>query len=270
MPPKTHTRLLNLLNEWSPIIGLCWLLAPSIALPAPEIPERIEWNKTPIELVLRVDQERQIRFPAAVRIGVPPQVEASLRTQSVDGTVYLLARQAFDTTRVMVRETGSGRTYLLDIRAVEAGGSSPPVEVFVPGPSNPETSATGAETTAPAPALDYVGLTRFAAQQMYAPQRLLYEPPSVSRVPLSDEAIELLRGAAVEATPLISWRAGALYLTAVKLTNTTGHPVILDPRRLRGRWLTATFQRARLFPAGDEADTSCVYLISTRPFEASR
>ncbi len=269
MSAKTQTRLLKLLNEWIPIIGLCWLLAPSIALPAPETPERIEWNKTPIKLVLRVDQERQIRFPAAVRIGVPPSVEASLRTQSVDGTVYLLARQAFDIIRVMVRETGSGRTYLLDLRAVETGGSSQPVEIFVPGPPNPEESATDAETTVPAPTFGYVGLTRFAAQQMYAPQRLLYEPPGISRVPLADEAIELLRGATVEATPLIGWRAGALYLTAVKLTNTAGQPVVLDPRRLRGRWLTATFQHARLFPAGDEADTSCVYLISTRPFEAS-
>jgi integrating conjugative element protein (TIGR03749 family) len=264
-----QTTLRNLLNRLIPSLGLFFLLAPLIAWPAPETPERIEWNKTPIKLVLSVDQERQLRFPAAVRVGVPPPVEASLRTQSVDGTVYLIARQAIDTTRVMVRETGSGRTYLLDIHAVKEGGSSQPVEIFVPGSSHPEGLATDAETTAPARTFGYVKLTRFAAQQMYAPKRLLYEPSGVSRVPLTDEAIKLVRGATVEATPLISWHAGALYLTAVKLTNITDQPLVLDPRRLRGRWLTATFQHARLFPAADEADTTCVYLISTRPFEAS-
>jgi hypothetical protein len=48
------------------------------------------------------------------------------------------------------------------------------------------------------------------------------------------------------------------------------HPQILDPRDLRGAWLTATFQHHRLLPKGDEADTTAVYLISARPFDVSR
>jgi hypothetical protein len=31
--------------------------------------------------------------------------------------------------------------------------------------------------------------------------------------------------------------------------------------------VAATFQHARLFPKGDEADTTAVYLISAKPFE---
>jgi hypothetical protein len=55
--------------------------------------------------------------------------------------------------------------------------------------------------------------------------------------------------------------------TAVRLRNRTYKPVILDPRTaLRGEWLAATFQYARLLPAGHEADTTAVYLISARPF----
>ena len=87
---------------------------------------------------------------------------------------------------------------------------------------------------------------------------------------LRREAVDLLRGGAIEARPLVGWRAGGLYLTAVKLTNRTEHPRTLDPRDLRGTWLTATFQHHRLLPKGDEADTTAVYLISARPFDVSR
>ena len=74
---------------------------------------------------------------------------------------------------------------------------------------------------------------------------------------------------AVEAVPLVAWRASNLYVTAAKLTNKTDRPQTLDPRTLRGRWLTAAFQHNRLHEAGSEADRTVVYLISDRPFAAS-
>ena len=61
---------------------------------------------------------------------VPQQLEAAVRVQSIAGTVYLLAHSAFDATRVMVRETESGRMYLLDVAASGEGGSGPPLEVY--------------------------------------------------------------------------------------------------------------------------------------------
>jgi hypothetical protein len=67
----------------------------------------------------------------------------------------------------------------------------------------------------------------------------------------------------------MSWRAGGLYLTAVKLRNRSVRPQVLDPRQLRGKWLAATFQHARLLPTGDVADSTAVYLISAQPFAAS-
>ncbi len=81
---------------------------------------------------------------------------------------------------------------------------------------------------------------------------------AVSQVPRS------VRGSNVTA-----WRAGDLYVTAVKLRNLTRQAVTLDPRTLRGMWLTAAFQHNRLLPNGDEADTTALYLISPRPFETS-
>ena len=141
-------------------------------------------------------------------------------------------------------------------------------------PKSPRTRAIQAESKArrhpPIPSYGYVTLTRFAAQQLYAPARLLRDLPGVVRVPVARNEVALVRGASVRAEPLVAWRAGDLYLTAVKLTNRTDRALTLDPRTLRGAWLSASFQHNRLLPKGDESDTTAVYLISARPFEASR
>ncbi|MBA1445834.1 MAG: TIGR03749 family integrating conjugative element protein [Chromatiales bacterium] len=233
--------------------------------------ERIIWNKTPIRLTLQIGKERLVHFPGAVRINVPPEQISDLRTQSVDGTVYWLASSPFETTRVLVQEIDSGRTFLFDLSAKEKGGGTGPVTILNP---EQESTKTLSETGAPrkeSVRLDYVTLTRFAAQQMYAPTRLLRHDPRLHRIPLhTPDEIPLVRGGAVAAKPLVSWLGdGGLYITVTRLQNRSDHPLSLDPRDLRGRWLAATFQHARLLPAGHEADTTSVYLISTRPFEES-
>jgi integrating conjugative element protein (TIGR03749 family) len=201
---------------------------------------------------------------------VKPSSKA-LRVQSIAGTLYLLAHREFDATRVMVREAESGRMYLLDVTAMAEGGSGPPVEVYAAEePADPGDPSGNEGASAPAiPGYGYVTLTRFAAQQLYAPARLLRDLPGVVRVPVKRNKVALIRGAAVTAEPLVAWRAGDRYLTAVKLTNRTDRALTLDPRTLRGDWLSAAFQHNRLLPKGDASDTTALYLISARPFEAS-
>ena len=243
-----------------------------------QAPERVVWQKAPIQLGLTVGKERRVDFPGPVKVGLPPQLESAVRVQSIAGTVYLLAHRAFDPTRVMVQETGSGRMYLLDVAASAAGGSAPPLEVYASEDSGPPGSPgiPGTDDRLPQdlpqpalPSYGYVTLTRFAAQQLYAPARLLQDLPGVVRVPVKGKKVPLVRGGAVTAEPLVAWRAGDLYLTAVKLRNRTDQALTLDPRTLRGDWLTAAFQHNRLLPKGDESDTTALYLISTRPFAAS-
>lgn len=234
---------------------------------APATPERIAWRKTPIDVELAVDAERLVHFPGAVEVGVPPQLQGALRVQSIGGTLYLLANEPFAATRVIVRGMDNGQTYLLDLSAVVDGGERSPIQIYLPDEA-PASSSEPAAASRP-PQYGYVTLTRFAAQQMYAPARLLQELPGVVQVPIKREPVALVRGDAVEAVPLVAWRAGDLYVSALKLTNTTKRPQTLDPRTLRGRWLTAAFQHNRLHEAGSEADHTVVYLISDRPFAAS-
>ncbi len=255
--------------------AITWLCAGSLLLlsclatgiQAQETAARhIPWQKVPIAVQLMVGEEQLVHFAGAVSVGVPKSLDSSLRTQTVNGTVYWRAAAPFATTRVAIRELDSGRMVLIDLEASFAPNDNAPIRITLDTPAIGEDGVT--TPTGPVQ-YDYVQMTRFAAQQLYAPARLVSALSGVVRVPLQQDAVSLVRGGAVEARPLIAWRAGSHYVTAVKLTNRSTEPQVLDPRALRGQWLSATFQHARLLPAGDEADTTVVYLVSAQPFAAS-
>lgn len=247
--------------------------ASSVADTAAPTPERIAWHKIPIGIALPVGDERLLHFPEPVKVGLPPQLQGRVRVQSIDGTLYARANAPFEPTRVMVQGVDTGQFYVLDLSAMTDGASNTAIAVYRPEDihADKDDQADQSPTTASDIAsrsitYGYATLTRFAAQQLYAPSRLLTPLPGVVRTPVPREAVPIVRGGAVKAEPLVAWRGGPYFITAVQLTNQSAAPVILDPRTLRGRWLTATFQHNRLHGAGSEADRTVVYLISDRPF----
>ena len=257
--------------RWIALLGFCIpLLSFAQVDAASNAPERVVWNKTPIAIPLVVGEERLVHFPDSVSIGIPESLTSLLRSQSINGTLYLLAREPFDTTRIMVRSEAEGPMVVLDVSAELAEADSytlPDVQILLD--SEPDTDAAESHSNNPSLSWGYAALTRYAAQQLYAPTRLVPRQPGVVAIPVSAEPVELVHGARIKAVPVAAWKAGLRYVTAVKLTNRTQRPVVLDPRELRGAWLAATFQHNRLLPAGDEADTTAVYLISDRPFDVA-
>lgn len=244
----------------------------------PRGPERVVWRKTPIAIPLSVGEERLIHFPESVSIGLPQSLTTRLRSQSINGTLYLLARQSFESTRVMVRSENGGPLFVLDLSAELSSEERPPLpdvqivleasKVAVGGDGS-DTDSAETTTGKRFSQWGYVALTRYAAQQLYAPERLVPNTPGVIAIPVQVAPVGLLRGGGVEAVPVAAWKAGLHYVTAVRLTNHTAKAVILDPRELRGAWLAATFQHNRLLPSGADEDTTAVYLISDRPFDVA-
>jgi len=230
--------------------------------------ERLFWDKVPLRITLPVGKERLVTFHADVRVGMPGSIRSKLRTQSNQGTVYWKASAAFDTQRIEVREIQSHRIYLIDLRASTKANSVTPIEVIfkeIREDVEDKKSADSRLKTSKKPG--YIALTRFAAQQLYAPARLLKASTSIHRISVAKQTMtHLIHGEQIEATPVASWQSGSLYVTAVELKNTSDHFINLDPRHLRGDWRTATFQHIRLHPSGSESDTTAVYLISDRPF----
>lgn len=244
---------------------LLLFLAQSVSAES-TLAQRIQWQKTPIAITLKVGDERLVHFRQPVTVGLPAILESALRTQTVNGTVYLMAKVPFATTRIIVREIDTGQTYLFDLSATTRNGHSQPIVVYLEESGAAENRLAEIDSSA---RHGYVSLTRYASQQLYAPARLLSSVPGIVRVPIRRDGVALMPGNSVEAKPLVAWRAGHLFVTAVKLTNRLRKAQTLDPRSLRGSWLSAAFQHARLLPAGDEADTTAVYLVSAQPFEAS-
>lgn len=265
--------------------------AQPVAAALPMFPQAptVYWDQRPIPITLQVGVERQIHFPAGVRLGIPAQVNHALRTQSVAGTVHWLASEPFKPVRVQVREIDSGRTYLLDVGAAAEGGDvgamtiapRPPAQPLIPQSANALGSNSVAQEYAPVGTLDdlarpkaydYPTLTRFAFAQLHAPERLLPELTlaGVERTPVPMQPIPYLyQGGALVGAPLGGWSDGQTYITALQLTNTTTQTVLVDPRAIRGRWLARGLIQAELQPKGDawQRDRTIIVLLSPVPFQ---
>jgi integrating conjugative element protein (TIGR03749 family) len=102
-------------------------------------------------------------------------------------------------------------------------------------------------------------LTRYAAQNLYAPLRTVEPVAGIGRVNLRRGlALDtLLPTLPVRARALAAWRLEDQWVTAVRLTNTSARWLDLDPRALQGNFVAATFQHPNLGPAGTRPTPRC-------------
>lgn len=235
--------------------------------------ERVEFRLAPVRVELPVGVERMVSMPGPFALHAPEGFDGLVQSQIIERTAYLKALAPFGSVRVVAEDLATGRQVPIDLVSMSNGKVSPrPVEVFVPGharaaAAEPAVTESGHE----APALDMVALTRFAAQSLYAPRRLIPATPGVRPVPVDPAPVEgLYRGWGIETALIGAWRSGGLYVTAVRFTNTGKQPVDLDLQELRGRWLAATAQHTRLLASDPAWRTTTVYLVCDRPFEACR
>ena len=241
--------------------------------------EIMRWERLPLAVPLVVGQERVVFIERNVRIGVPVGVGEQLRVQSAGGAIYLRANAPIPPTRLQLQDVESGALILLDIAAEQAKAGQPALEPvrIVEGDmpttryGEPATPAATVDDAAQRPSAAAhratpvaVGLTRYAAQNVYAPLRTVEPVPGIGRVNIrrGQELSTLLPTVPVLAQALAAWRLEDQWVTAVKLINTSARWIDLDPRALQGDFLAATFQHPNLAPAGLAADTTVVYLVT--------
>ena len=119
------------------------VLADNKTFDADEVIERVLWKKTPITVTLIVGQERMVHFPDSVSVGIPQSLTPILQSQSINGTLYLTAEQAFESTRVVVRSEQAESIYVLDILARESSSQNthlPALQVLTEHPSKGEST----------------------------------------------------------------------------------------------------------------------------------
>ncbi|WAG81612.1 TIGR03749 family integrating conjugative element protein [Metapseudomonas furukawaii] len=255
------------MNRLLPLALAAFALAP---FSAPQATEILRWERLPLALPLLVDQERVVFVERNVRVGLPASLGNRLRVQSAAGAIYLLASEPIEPTRLQLQDADTGTVMLLDIAAEPAQDGQPPLEPvrIIEAASTATASAADDGSAAAAQPVratpQPVILTRFAAQNLYAPLRTVEPVPGVVRVTLRrDQPLDtLLPTLPVQAHALAAWRLDNLWVSAVHLRNSAAHWLDLDPRALQGHFLAATFQHPTLGPRGTPEDTTVVYLVT--------
>lgn len=232
---------------------------------------RVTFNRRPIPVSLQVGREKLISFPGPVVLHVPAGAESMIRLQTIGRTVYATALAPFGSVRIIAEDLErDGRQFPVDLIARQ-GTVSASDEIEIHAPTVNATPPVQASTRAEAEPTDIVALTRYASQMLYAPSRLMPASSAIRQVPVKVAPVPgLYRGSEVITSPIAAWRSGTLYVTAVRVTNATASAMELDLDQLRGQWLAATAQHNRLGPRGSEADTTALYLVCDKPFEACR
>lgn len=240
--------------------------------------ETVEWERTPIPVVLAVGVEREIRFEGPATVGAPADLveTGALRAEFAGDTAYWLATEPFATRRVKVRLDRTGEFVLFDVRAVPgAGGTAEPLTVTV---ARPEQGVPEAGADDPRGAL--VELVRLAARADLAPPRLAPVPADVVRVETAaTDATALYRhpdGRRLRLAVRGQLSRGGLFLTTLKAENLSTATVELDLRHLRagprlgtaGGLVAVAWTRSALAPAGEPGFTARLYLVSRVPFDA--
>ena len=243
------------------------------------------WERIPLALPLIVGQERIVFVDQNIRVGLPRHLVDRLRVQSTGGTLYLLAKEPIEPTRLQLQNMSTGEVMLVDIIATPSKANQPtlePIKIVAgdnlavrygqPSPKAEDSKTANRSTeqnsdvtpTAPRETPLPVVMTRYAAQMLYAPLRTVEPVLGIAQVNIKRnlDLTTLLPTRPVEAGILGAWRLEDLWVTAVKLRNTGSKTVTLDPRELMGDFVTATFQHPYIGAKGDASDTTTVYLVT--------
>ncbi|REF26447.1 integrating conjugative element protein (TIGR03749 family) [Xenorhabdus cabanillasii] len=225
--------------------------------------ELLTWERIPLPVTLQVGQERIIFADRNVRVGLTPSLSDKLRVQSAGGAIYLKARQAFPPTRLQLQDSENGEIILLDIRTAKTAPDEPVRLIYADEKStvSAEKSPLQSQDTLSAPVP--VVLTRYAAQQLYAPLRTLEPVTGIHPVNLHLPSIitTLYLSAPIAISPLAGWAVKNYSVVALKLRNIDKRTLTLDPRALQGQFVAATFQHRWLGAAGTPEETTVLYLV---------
>ena len=202
--------------------------------------ETVVWRKTPIALELVVGVEQLLILPSNAEVGLPPALTNPnvFRTLVTGGAAYWTALEPFDTQRVQLR-LESGEFLLFDVSARTL--KQPPATVdtlqVVLAGSETYLDGVGSSTSGSLPGeANLFELLRYAAQSIYAPQRLIASLPGVKKVPVGLAGnLAWLYDAGrhpLVIQPYQAWSAGDFFVTAFVVTNKGATPLELDNRRI--------------------------------------
>ena len=189
--------------------------------------EKLLWNSVPLAITVPIESETVLRLPTACEVGVSSGLAGELSVESVNNVVLLTPSIAFSKKRIALRALSGNQVYLIDITATKSA-TRESFELIDPALTPPVAEATESEAdSAPDSAEESgdvrIALTRFAAREFYAPNRLRGGLSAV-RTRVDETPVELYRGGSVRAIPRAGWAYHQHYVTAVELVNRNPPP----------------------------------------------
>ena len=227
-------------------------------------------NNNPIKIILTIDRESFFEFDFNIeKIAKSNSILDKLNAQFVDNRLWLNPGSDFEIGKLLVKDD---KQQIKVILLLSASSSITPQSYKISSQHKPLKIAKQTKQKT----LSYVDLSRFLAQKLYAPQRLIKDI-GLHRVFINKNSISLFScgyslacNGAILATPIMQYTNGRHYVIAIKLVNQTQRVIYLDPRDIIGNYLSATFQFNTLMPAGTSADTTVVYLINDNNYQVNQ
>ena len=257
------------------LTGVALLLLCNSSVNAESGARRVNWTGEPIKIELGVNQERRITFPSDIFVEYDKATDPALqriRIQIVKNTAYLKATSSVPSSRLIIGEISTQKRYLLDVKAVRTSKHYQRVVVedsthaYAANPAT-STHSGGRMLRQGDRSAGYVGLIRFAAKELYAPDRLRGTDKAITRTAVTRKRVHhLIRNHVADTRPVGGWKSNGLYVTALRVKNTTSQPLFLDPRNVRGAWKAISFQNNRLEAKGKNGDNTALYVVSDLPF----
>ena len=229
------------------------------------------WNNKPMIINIKVNEEIRVIFPTTVNIQVPLATTQKLQALAPNREIiYWKATAPFEKSRIIVTTDDGQDVYVIDLMASENGLTNDiiiedPRRVLLNNSNKPKDEMP--ELNDPAELV----LTRYVAQSLYAPDRLLPRDENVGllETPELPEDFPLLQSALGEnygVEVIGQWNGYGHYITAVLIINKSAMAVPVNPERVRGNFTHITPQHQYLSEAGTFDDRTTLYLVSDIPF----
>jgi len=146
--------------------------------------ERVLWDKRPIVVHIQRNHERIIHFPDDIRYWLPDQLQRKVTVLAANGVLYIRALEPFSRSRIQVQGLQSQQIYLLDVMADDTASVADELIVI----TAESVINQAKDKTQKMAGQDWrVRLSRYAAQQLYAPERLLKGDSAIERIPVEDK-----------------------------------------------------------------------------------
>lgn len=234
--------------------------------------ELIKWDRTPIKLTINQDDERMIFIDKNISVGIPTYLDQKVRIQSLGGVIYVKSFEPFNESRLMLRDLETNEIILIDLTGEgKSKNKLESVKIVFEDEFELNTNASNVKQDYRDDVPTPIKLTRYAAQNFYAPLRAIENVPGIKQISLPPMSLKrLIPSLPVHVTSMAAWRLNGYEVVGIKLTNVSQNRLKLDPRLLNGDFYSATFQHNTLGEHGTPSDTTMVYIVTKGSGSASR